>query len=71
VELTRKQLVSNTPHAGSAVAVTTRASKSGDRAEIEWKFRDDEGRGWRGVGVCEHSPEEERKFIVTLKLPRA
>lgn len=69
-ELTRKQLVSNTPHAGSPVTVTTRAD-GGDRSEIEWKFKDDEGRGWRGVGVVEPSPGRGRKFIITLKLARA
>ena len=71
-EMTRKQLVSNTPHAGSPVTVTTRASrKSNDRSEIEWKFRDDEGRGWRGFGVAEPSPEAKGKFLVTMKLARA
>jgi putative intracellular protease/amidase/DNA-directed RNA polymerase subunit RPC12/RpoP len=70
-ELTRKQLVSNTPHAGSAVEVTTRAGKRGDTSEIEWKFRDDEGRGWRGQAVAEPSPDAKGKFLVTLKLARA
>ncbi len=71
IEQTRKQLVSGTPHAGSPVTAATRATKGGDRSEIEWKFRDDEGRGWRGTGVAEPSPDEKGKFVVTLKLARA
>jgi len=71
-EMTRTQLVSNTPHAGSPVTVTTRASKkSNDRSEIEWRFKDDEGRGWRGFGIAEPSPEAKGKFLVTMKLARA
>ncbi|HEX3557608.1 MAG TPA: DJ-1/PfpI family protein [Pyrinomonadaceae bacterium] len=69
-ELTRKQLVSDTPHAGSPVTVTTRASKSNDRSEIGWTFKDDEGRGWRGFGVAEPSPEARGKFLFTVKLAR-
>ena len=71
MELTRKQLVSNTPHAGSAVTVTPRPTKSNDRAEMGWKFRDDEGRAWAGSAVAEPSPEGKGKFLVTLKLARA
>jgi putative intracellular protease/amidase/DNA-directed RNA polymerase subunit RPC12/RpoP len=71
MELTRRQLVSNTPHAGSAVTVVPRASRSDSRSEIEWKFKDDEGRGWRGVGVAEPSTDEKGKFVVTLRLARS
>lgn len=70
VELTRKQLVSNTPHAASPVTVTTRAGRSGDGSEISWKFRDDEGRGWRGLGAVEPVTDEKGKFFVKLKLTR-
>lgn len=70
VELTHKQLVSDTPHAGSPVTVVPRARRDSDRAELEWRFRDDEGRGWRGVGVVEPAPDEKGKFLVQLKLAR-
>lgn len=70
VELMRKQLQSNTPHAGSSVSVTTRAGKASDRAEIEWNFKDDEGRGWRGLGLVEPAQDEKGRFTVTLKLAR-
>lgn len=70
VELTHKQLVSDTPHTGSPVTVAARARRDSDRAELEWSFRDDEGRGWRGVGVIEPAPDEKGKFLVQLKLAR-
>ena len=71
MELTRKQIASSTPHAGSAVAVVPRATKSNDRSEIEWKFKDDEGRAWAGSAVAEPSPDAKGKFLVTVKLARA
>lgn len=71
VELTRKQLMSNTPHAGSTVDVVTRPSKNGSASEIEWKFKDNERRTWRGVGLVEPAGDDKDKFIVTLKLARA
>lgn len=71
MELTRKQLVSATPHAGSAVTVAARAGRGGERSEIEWKFKDDEGRGWRGSAAAEPSLAEKGKFDVTVRLARA
>jgi hypothetical protein len=38
--------------------------------EIRWKFTDDQGRGWSGLGVVEPAPDDKGKFIVTLKLAR-
>jgi len=70
VELTRKQLESKTPHAGSPVEVTTHADKQGERAEINWKFKDDEQRNWHGVAIVEPGLDDKGKFVVTLKLAR-
>jgi putative intracellular protease/amidase len=70
VELTHKQLVSSTPHAGSAVDVTTRRAKAGEGSEIAWTFKDDENRRWNGEGAVRPATEEAGKFIMTLKLTR-
>lgn len=70
IELARKQVASGTPHAGSAVTFVPRAGRGNNRAEIEWNFKDDEGRGWRGVAVAEPSPSEKDKFVLTLRLAR-
>ncbi len=67
IELTRKQVVSATPHTSSAVTLIPRASKATD---IEWKFTDDLGRAWVGSGVAEASAEEKGKFNLTLRLAR-
>lgn len=70
VELTRKQLVANTPHAGSTVDVTTRRAKNGEASELAWTFKDDESRRWNGEVSVLPSTDESGKFIVTLKLAR-
>ena len=69
VELTQKQLVSNTPHVGSAVAVTTRRA-TGEGSEMAWTFKDDENRRWNGEGAVRASADETGKFVMTLKLTR-
>src|SRR5262249_3933389 len=51
VELARSQIASATPHAGSAVVVSAAKSIGADKAEIEWKFSDEKGRGWVGSQV--------------------
>jgi hypothetical protein len=71
MELTRKQLVSATPHTSSAVTLIPRATKASDRSEIEWKFTDDLGRNWVGSESAEPSNEEKGKFNLTLPLARA
>jgi len=70
VELTHKQLVSNTPHTGSAVDVTMRRAKDGEGSEMAWKFKDDENRRWNGEGAVRPSTDETGKFVMTLKLTR-
>ncbi|HEV2120939.1 MAG TPA: DJ-1/PfpI family protein [Candidatus Bathyarchaeia archaeon] len=39
-------------------------------SEISWKFKDDRGDGWSGLGVVESATDHENKFVVTLKLTR-
>jgi len=39
-------------------------------SEIRWKFTDDQGRGWNGVGVVERAPDDKSKFIASLKIAR-
>jgi putative intracellular protease/amidase len=65
--LASKQLVSDTPHTRGAVTLMPRGA--GD-SEVRWKFTDERGRGWSGVGVAEPSAEDKGKFVVTLKLAR-
>ncbi len=70
MDLTQKEIASNTPHASSAVRVTPRGHRNANRAEIEWKFKDDLGRGWEGSAVAE-SAAEKGKFSLTLRLARS
>jgi putative intracellular protease/amidase len=70
MEQIKKQIVSDTPHKGSAVTVMPGAVKNADRSEIEWKFTDDQGRAWLGSSVAETSPAEQGKFNLTLRLTR-
>jgi putative intracellular protease/amidase len=71
MELSRKELVSATPHTSSAVTLIARATKASDRSEIEWKFTDDLARTWVGSESVEPSNEEKGKFNLTLRLARA
>ena len=43
----------------------------GKDSELRWKFTDDEGRNWKGLGTVESAPDNKEKFIVTLTLARA
>jgi putative intracellular protease/amidase len=70
MDLTRKQIVSATPHASSAVALTSHANRSNDRSEIEWKFKDDLGRDWVGFAAAAPATNELNKFTMTVKLAR-
>jgi hypothetical protein len=65
-----ERIKSNTGHTRGPVVLTP-AGANGRRAkqpEVEWKFRDDQGRRWRGTAVAEPSPEEKGKSLVTLRL---
>jgi hypothetical protein len=45
------------------------AAKQND-SKIGWKFTDDQGRDWSGIGVVESAPDDKNKFIATLKIAR-
>lgn len=66
IELLGRRIKSNTSHTRGTPALAARAASS----QLKWKFTDDEGRGWRGVGVAEPSPGEKEKVILTLRLAR-
>jgi len=68
MDMAREQIVSATPHTGSAVTLTAHASKSSDRSELEWKFKDDLGRGWKGFASAAPAADEPNKFNMTVKL---
>jgi putative intracellular protease/amidase len=55
------------PHIRGAVNVSP-ASASDSR--IKWKFTDDRGRGWDGLGMVEAAPDDKGKFILTLTIAR-
>jgi CubicO group peptidase (beta-lactamase class C family)/putative intracellular protease/amidase/DNA-directed RNA polymerase subunit RPC12/RpoP len=71
LEVMRKQIVSGTPHTGSVVTVFgPQAKDAGDATEMNWKFTDDQGRGWRGSATAEPSREEKGRYHVRLRLAR-
>ena len=39
-------------------------------SQVKWRFIDNEGNGWRGVGLVEPSVDQKEKLVVTLKLTR-
>jgi putative intracellular protease/amidase len=45
--------------------------EGGKDSDMRWKFTDDQGRKWNGLGVVERAPDEADKFVVTLKLAHA
>src|SRR6266700_6601280 len=45
--------------------------RGGKDSELRWKFTDDQGRKWNGLGTVEPAPDDKEKFIVTLKLARS
>jgi len=66
VDLLGKRIKSNTSHTRGPVVLGGTAGSS----RIKWKFTDDQGRGWRGVGIAAPSPDEKDKFVLTLRLAR-
>jgi len=74
VDLARKRIVTNTAVGGMSTRIShMRGAPSlspGNGSEIRWKFTDDQGRAWSGVGVVEPAPDEKGKFVLTLKLAR-
>jgi putative intracellular protease/amidase len=70
MDIARKQIVSATPHTSSQVVLNSRGSRSGDRSELEWKFKDDLGRPWVGFAAVAPANDESNKFNMTVKLTR-
>lgn len=69
IDLLGERISSNTGHTRGPVVLTPAGGKGrAKQSEIEWKFTDDQGRGWRGTGVAEPSAEEKGKSLVTLRL---
>ena len=46
------------------------SAASANESRIRWKFIDDQGRGWSGLGLVEPAPADKNKFIVALKIAR-
>jgi len=69
VELLKKQ-VAATPHATSPVVIS-RENLTSQRSELEWKFKDDQGRAWIGNASTAAFVNEKDKFDLTLRLTRA
>jgi putative intracellular protease/amidase len=74
VDLARKRIAANTAAGGMSTRISHMRGapvvSAGNGPEIRWKFTDDQGRGWSGLGVVEPAPEGKGKFILTLKLAR-
>jgi len=68
MELLKKELAA-TPHATSPVVVS-RQSQTLQRWELEWKFKDDQGRAWFGNASSGPFINEKDKFDLTLRLTR-
>jgi len=76
LDLMRNRIAANTarggmfkpvPHIRGAVNLSPMSATD---PSIKWKFTDDQGRDWAGLGTVEASPEDKGKFIVTLRLAR-
>ena len=76
MNLVRQRIVSNTAPAGmsnhiSHIRGPIKLSLVGaNDSEMRWKFTDDRGSGWSGLGTVEPAPDDKGKFVVTLKLAR-
>ena len=66
-DLLNHQITSNTPYAKGAVTVSLAGANN---SAINWKFTDEEGRGWNGEGRIDSAPDHPGQFVVTLKLTR-
>src|SRR5438045_7223643 len=66
-DLLNHQITSNTPHAKGAITVSLAGANN---SAINWKFTDEEGRGWNGEGRIDSAPDHPGQFVVTLKLTR-
>jgi putative intracellular protease/amidase len=75
VDVLRERIAASTAERGMSNRVSHMRGKptlspAANDSEIRWKFTDDQGRGWSGLGLVEPAPDASDKFIVTLKLAR-
>src|SRR5262245_54515785 len=76
MELLRERIASNTVVWGMSNRIShVRGAPSlspggANDSKIRWKFTDDQGRSWSGLGIVEPAPNDKGKFLVTLKLSR-
>jgi len=53
---------------GPMVVSSPSGNRSASSSQIRWKFKDDQGRDWRGFGAAEASSVEKDKFVLSVKL---
>ena len=68
IDLLSERIKSSSNHTRGQVTVSPAPAKDGKQSKLEWKFTDDQGRGWRGTATAEPSAEEKGKSLVTLRL---
>ena len=76
IALLRERIAASTARSGMFKPIShmrgapTLSPAGANDSEIRWKFTDDQGHDWSGLGLVEPAPDEKAKFIVTLKLAR-
>jgi len=76
IALLRERIAASTARSGMFKPIShmrgapTLSPAGANDSEIRWRFTDDQGRDWSGLGLVEPAPDEKAKFIVTLKLAR-
>ena len=76
VSLLRERITANSGQGGMMNRISHLRSgptfvETDKSSQIRWKFIDDQGQAWNGLGVIEPAPEGKDKFIVTLSLASA
>lgn len=72
LDVLKNRIKANTSHTRGPVALSEQSgNRSATSSEIKWKFTDDHGLRWQGVGIVEKSLGEKGTFILTLKLSRS
>jgi len=76
VALLRQRIAAHTASGGMYKPVShmrgapVLSTASANDSKIRWKFTDDQGRDWSGLGLVEPAPDDKSKFIATLKIAR-
>ena len=71
LDVLRTRVKAKTSHTQGGVTIAeTRGQASTGASDVEWKFIDDQGFGWRGIAHLEKSQEQSDKFILILKVMR-